>query len=69
MFEVKEVEVLREKIVPVFQVKEVERVVNTITPLVKEVEKIIERKVEVPFFQEKIITVPEIVNRIEIQRV
>ena len=28
-----------------------------------------ERKVEVPFYQEKIITVPEIINRIEIQRV
>ena len=59
-------EVIREKIVPVYEVKEVERVVNTVTPLIQEVEKIIDRRVEVPIIQERIVTVPQIINRVEI---
>ena len=35
----------------------------------KEVEKIVDRKVEVPFYQEKIVRVPEIVTQIEVERV
>ena len=38
-------------------------------PLVKEVEKIVERKVEVPFYEDRLVTVPEIITRIEVERV
>jgi len=37
--------------------------------LVKEVEKIVDRRVEVPIIQEKIVEVPTIVNQIVIERV
>ena len=40
------IETIKEKLVPVIQIKEVEKVVNTVTPLIKEVEKIIERSME-----------------------
>jgi hypothetical protein len=46
-----EVEVIKEKLVPVIQIREVEKIVNTVTPLIKEVEKIVDRKVEVPIIQ------------------
>lgn len=35
----------------------------------KEVEKIVDRKVEVPFYQEKIVRVPEIATQIVVERV
>lgn len=37
--------------------------------MVKEVEKIVDRRVEVPIVQEKIVEVPTIVNQIAIERV
>lgn len=65
---IKEVEVIREKLVPVIQIKEVERIVNHVVPLIKEVEKIVDRRVEVPIIQEKIVRVPEIINNIVIEK-
>lgn len=35
--QIREVEVIKEKIVPVTQIKEIERVVNIVQPLIKEV--------------------------------
>jgi hypothetical protein len=37
--------------------------------LIKEVEKIVDRRVEVPIIQEKIVKVPEIINQVIIERV
>lgn len=38
-------------------------------PLVKEVEKIVDRRVEVPIVQERIVTVPEIINQVAVERI
>ena len=48
---IKEVKVIEEKIVYRDRIKEVERVVNHPVPMVKEVEKIVDRRVEVPIVQ------------------
>lgn len=37
--------------------------------MIKEVEKIVDRRVEVPIIQEKIVKVPEIINQVIIERV
>lgn len=37
--------------------------------MIKEVEKIVDRRVEVPIVQEKIVKVPEIINQVIIERV
>jgi hypothetical protein len=37
-------------------------------PIYKEVEKIVDRRVEVPFYQEKIVRVPEIITQIVVER-
>jgi len=50
-------------------IKEVIREVPQPVVVYKEVEKIVDRKVEVPFYQEKIVRVPEIVTQIEVERV
>jgi hypothetical protein len=55
--------------VTVVQIREVERVNNVVVPLIKEVEKIVDRRVEVPIIQEKIVKVPEIINQIVIERI
>jgi len=63
---VQEVKIIEEKIVYVDRIKEVERIVNTVVPLIKEVEKIVDRNVEVPIIQERIVKVPEIIVQIAI---
>jgi hypothetical protein len=55
--------------VTVVQIREVERVNNVVVPLIKQVEKIVDRRVEVPIIQEKIVKVPEIINQIVIERI
>lgn len=47
---IKEVKVVEEKIVYRDRIKEVEKVVNVPFPIIKEVEKIVDRRVEVPFY-------------------
>jgi hypothetical protein len=42
---------------------------NVVVQLVKEVEKVVDRRVEVPIIQEKIVEVPTIINQIAIERV
>lgn len=37
--------------------------------MIKEVEKIVDRRVEVPIIQEKIVKIPEIINQVIIERV
>ena len=46
-----EIEKIVEKLVPVVEIREIERVNNVVVPLVKEVEKIVDRRVEVPIIQ------------------
>ena len=53
--------------VPVIEIREVERVVTQVVPLIHEVEKIVERKVEIPFYQERIVQVPQITTNIVIE--
>ena len=64
----KEVRVVEEKIVYQDRIKEVERVVNRTVELVKEVEKVVERRVEVPITNEKLVKVPEIITQIVVER-
>ena len=37
---------------------------NVVVPLVKEVEKVVDRRIEVPIVQEKIVKVPEVINQV-----
>jgi hypothetical protein len=47
----------------------VEKIRNVIVEKIKEVEKIVDRKVEVPLIQEKIVRVPEEIIRVVIEKV
>lgn len=58
-----------EKLVPVVEVKEIEKVNNVVVPLVKEVEKVVDRRIEVPIVQEKIVKVPEVINQVVVERI
>ena len=58
-----------EKLVPVVEIKEIEKVNNVVVPLVKEVEKVVDRRIEVPIVQEKIVKVPEVINQVVVERI
>jgi hypothetical protein len=47
----------------------VEKIRNVIVEKIKEVEKIVDRKVEVPLIQEKIVRVPEEITKVVIEKV
>lgn len=46
-----------------------ERVNNVVVEKIKEVEKIVDRKVEVPLIQERIVRVPEEIIKVVIEKV
>lgn len=46
-----------------------ERIVNNPVTLIHEVEKIVDRRVEVPVVHERVLRVPEIVTQIVLERV
>lgn len=49
--EIREIPVMREKIVVQDRIKEIEKIVNVAVPLIKEVEKVVERRIEIPVIQ------------------
>lgn len=55
---------IEERIVYQDRIKEVEKIVEKVVPLCQEVQKIVERRVEVPIIQEKIVVVQEIVEKV-----